>query len=206
MAGIHLHQIGQPGQQAPGVGFEQPFEMLDACHERVERMLRLLGKIRDHVKTHGADAQARDAARDVMRYFDQAGPHHHEDEERHVFPPLLAQREPAVLAVVIRLKQDHREMALMWAQVRAALTALVEAGEGWAGFSDEDQQRFDAYDALYRRHLLDENGVVYPAARSVIRGEALQAMSADMMARRGVPDGASLQTARADMQKEQTGG
>lgn len=206
MAGIHLHQITQPGQQAAGVGFEQPFEMLDACHERVERMLRLLGKLREHVMTHGADAQARDAARDVMRYFDQAGPHHHEDEERHVFPALLAQREPVVVAVVIRLKQDHREMAVMWAQVRAALTALVGAGEGWAGFSAEEEQLFDAYDALYRRHLLDENGVVYPAARSVIRGDALQAMSADMMARRGVPDGASLQPVRADMKTEQTGG
>ena len=187
MAGIHLHQITQPGQQAPGVGFEAPFEMLDACHERVERMLALLGKLREHVKTHGPDTQARDAARDVMRYFDQAGPHHHEDEERHVFPPLLAQRDPAVLAVVIRLKQDHREMAVMWARVRAALMALVDAGEGWSGFSAEDEQRFDAYDALYQRHLVDENGVVYPAARAVIRGEALQAMSADMMERRGGP-------------------
>lgn len=179
-------QIGLPGHSAPGVGFEAPFEMLDACHERVERMLRLLGKIREHVAAHGADAQARDAARDVMRYFDQAGPHHHEDEERHVFPPLLAQRDPAVLAVVIRLKQDHREMAVQWARVRAALLALVEAGDRWAGFSADDLRLFDAYDALYRRHLVDENGVVYPAARRLIRGEMLQSMSTDMMARRGV--------------------
>lgn len=186
VVGIRPHPIGLPGHASPGVGFEAPFEMLDACHERVERMLRLLGKLREHVKTHGADTQARDAARDVMRYFDQAGPHHHEDEERHVFPPLLAQCDPAVLAVVIRLKQDHREMAVQWAWVRAALSALVQAAEGWPGFSTEDQQRFDAYDALYQRHLLDENGVAYPAARSVIRGEALQAMRVDMMARRGV--------------------
>ena len=187
MAGIHLHQISQPGQHAQGVGFEQPFEMLDACHERVERMLRLLGKLREHVKTHGADEQARQAARDVMRYFDQAGPHHHEDEERHVFPALLAQRDPAVVAVVIRLKQDHQEMGVMWAQVRASLSELVEAAGGdWPGFSAEEAQRFDAYDALYRRHLVDENGVVYPAARAVIRGEALQAMGAEMMGRRGV--------------------
>lgn len=186
MSGGTSVQIGLPGHSTPGAGFEAPFEMLSACHDRVERMLRLLGKVRDHVKTHGADQQARDAARDVMRYFDQAGLHHHEDEERHVFPPLLAQRDPAVVAVVIRLQQDHREMAVMWALVRAALTALVEAGEGWPGFSAEDQQRFDAYDALYRRHLVDENGVVYPAARPLIRGEPLLAMSADMMARRGV--------------------
>lgn len=191
-------QIGLPGHSAPSVGFEAPFEMLDACHERVERMLRLLGKIREHVAAHGADAQARDAARDVMRYFDQAGPHHHEDEERHVFPPLLAQRDPAVLAVVIRLKQDHREMAVQWARVRAALLALVEAGDRWAGFSADDLRLFDAYDALYRRHLVDENGVVYPAARSLIRGEVLQAMSADMMARRGVVSAAAFQASSAD--------
>jgi len=179
-------RIGLPGHTAPGVGFELPFDMLDACHERVERMLRLLGKIREHVATHGADEQGRQAARDVMRYFDQAGPHHHEDEERHVFQALLAQRDPAVVAVVIRLRQDHQEMAVQWSQVRAALSALADAGEGWPGFSAEDQQRFDAYDALYRRHLVDENGVAYPAARTLIRGEALQAMSTEMMARRGV--------------------
>jgi hemerythrin-like domain-containing protein len=184
--GVFLHQITQPGQSADAVGMEAPFDMLDACHERVDRMLRLLGRLREHVKPHGADEQARQAARDVMRYFDLAGPHHHEDEERHVFPPLLAQRDPAVLAVVIRLQQDHRDMAALWAQVRAALLALVDAGDGWPGFSAEDEQRFDTYNALYRRHLIDEDGVVYPAARRLIRDEALQAMSADMMARRGV--------------------
>jgi hypothetical protein len=73
----------------------------------------------------------------------------------------------------------------MWAQVRAALSALVEAGEDWAEFSAEDAQRFNAYDALYLRHLLYENSVVYPAARPVIRGNALQAMGAEMMGRRG---------------------
>ena len=179
-------QIGLPGHSAPGVGFEAPFEMLDACHERVQRKLALLAKLQQHTQAHGWSEPVAQAAVDVMRYFDQAAPHHHEDEERHVFPPLLAQRDPAVLAVVIRLRQDHREMAVQWARVRAALLALVEAGDRWAGFSADDLRLFDAYDALYRRHLVDENGVVYPAARSLIRGEVLQAMSADMMARRGV--------------------
>jgi hemerythrin-like domain-containing protein len=178
--------IGLPGHSAPAVGFEAPFDMLAACHERVDRMLRLLGKLREHVQSHGADEQGQQAARDVMRYFDQAGPLHHQDEELHVFPPLLAQRDPALVAVVIRLKQDHREMERQWALVRAALCALVEASDVWPGFSADQERHFDAYDALYRRHLLDEDGVVYPAARPVIRGSALQAMSADMMTRRGV--------------------
>ena len=51
----------------PSASFEQPFEMLEACHERVHRMLGLLARLREHMCTHGADEQARQAARDVMR-------------------------------------------------------------------------------------------------------------------------------------------
>ena len=61
--------------------FEQPYEMMEACHERVHRMLALLERLREHLPLHGADAQAQQAARDIMRYFDQAAPQHHTDEE-----------------------------------------------------------------------------------------------------------------------------
>jgi hypothetical protein len=44
---IDLH----PG---PGAGFDAPFEMLDACHQRVERMLVLLGRLSAHLGTRGA--------------------------------------------------------------------------------------------------------------------------------------------------------
>ena len=66
---------------APGAGFDQPFEMLLACHERVERMLGLLERLAQHLAEHGCTPDAAQAARDVMRYFDIAGPAHHEDEE-----------------------------------------------------------------------------------------------------------------------------
>jgi len=36
----------------PAVGFEQPFEMLAACHERVNRMLALLERLREHLPGH----------------------------------------------------------------------------------------------------------------------------------------------------------
>ena len=74
-AGVNL-----PGFNTPAVGFEQPFEMLEACHERVQRSLALLGRIARHIDAQGHDAQSRSAAVDVLRYFDIAGPHHHEDE------------------------------------------------------------------------------------------------------------------------------
>jgi hypothetical protein len=49
-----------PGFNTPAVGFEQPFEMLLACHDRVRRSLSLLQKLCDHVRKMGHD---------VVRYF-----------------------------------------------------------------------------------------------------------------------------------------
>jgi len=93
-----------PGFSSPAAGFEQPYEMLTACHERVQRTLDLLDRLIDHVAQHGLDAQSRSAAADVLRYFDLAAPLHHQDEELHVFPPLLAGEDAALRAVVRRLQ------------------------------------------------------------------------------------------------------
>ena len=93
---------------APSAGFDEPFEMLQACHERVERMLGLLERLAAHLLDHGAEATAQRAAVDVMRYFDVAGPAHHEDEERHLFPRLLAQGSAELQQVVGQMQHDHR--------------------------------------------------------------------------------------------------
>ena len=112
----------------PAVGFEQPFEMLEACHERVNRMLALLVRLREYLPGHGADDNARQAARDVMRYFDLAAPHHHQDEELHVFPPLLAAGDAATVDLVRRLQRDHLQMESSWREARKVLDA-VASGE-----------------------------------------------------------------------------
>ena len=65
----------QTPEQRFGSSYEQPFELLQACHERVERSLQLLVRLCQHLKVQGLDGNARDAARDVLRYFD-IGPDH----------------------------------------------------------------------------------------------------------------------------------
>ncbi len=165
-------------------GFEDPFGMLEACHERVHRMLRLLDRLRAHVAGQGADDQARQAARDVMRYFDVAAPQHHLDEERHVFPPLLATGDADVAAVVRRLQQDHVQMESGWARARAVLAALAE-GEA-AALDAEATAALDAFAGLYAGHIEAEEQVAYPAARQRLDATGLAAMSEDMMRRRGV--------------------
>ena len=73
--------LSLPGFSSPAAGPEDPLAMLSACHERVERQCRTLTRLLPHLAQHGADAQAREAGQAVLRYFDEAAPNHHADEE-----------------------------------------------------------------------------------------------------------------------------
>lgn len=184
---IPLSQIGLPGHRAPAAGFEAPFDMLDACHERVERMLKLLARLQQRLLVYGWDDSVAQAARDIMRYFDQAAPLHHEDEERHVFPPLLAAGDPVLVPMVLKLQADHREMERSWVAVRGVLAPLTEPPPpGWTGIKPAQAEVLGHFAGLYRHHLNDEDGLIYPASRQQLSADALQAMSADMMRRRGL--------------------
>jgi hemerythrin-like domain-containing protein len=167
-----------------GSSFEQPFEMLEACHERVHRMLNLLHRLREHLILHGADEQARQAARDVMRYFDLAAPEHHRDEELHVFPALIASGDGPVRAVVAQLRDDHLQMESRWKAVRLVLAGLADGVLTHLTCTDDAQ--LDEFAGLYAGHIETEENIAYPAARPLLAGEPLQAMARDMMARRGV--------------------
>jgi hemerythrin-like domain-containing protein len=168
----------------PSASFEQPFEMLQACHERVERMLALMSRLREHVRSHGADEAARQAARDVMRYFDLAAPQHHLDEERHVFPVLLQHADEPTQAVVRQLQHDHAAMETGWAAARAVLDALATGVLG--ALDAQAEQTLAVFAGLYGEHIRAEEGIAYPAARPLLEGDALTAMADDMMRRRGV--------------------
>lgn len=175
--------IAQPGSPA-GPGFDEPFEMLQACHERVERMLALIGKLRAHMRTHGADESARQAARDVMRYFDMAAPQHHRDEELHVFPALIGLQDAELVALVARLQQDHIQMAARWKAVRSLLEEVAEGTR--SSFNEADDAIFSGFTSLYDLHLRAEESVAFPRASGAMDTERLETMSRDMAGRRGV--------------------
>jgi len=184
----------------PGAGFERPFEMLGACHERVERMLRLLERLAAHLVRHGVDGQAAEAARDVMRYFDRAGPAHHEDEERHVLPRLRAADDPALHALADRLHADHARMSAAWVALRIDLSAIAEGhlpaarpdadADGDSGAAPSGPPipaAWAAFAADYRAHIAVEDTQAFPAAQAGLVPESERAMGDEMAARRGVP-------------------
>lgn len=172
-----------PGFGAPAVGFDTPFEMLHACHERVQRTLDLLERLCQYLLDTGCDASAQAAARDVLRYFDIAAPRHHEDEEQHVFPLLEASSDPLLRSAVARLHAEHGAMADRWHQARKSLQALADGHT--AVFSAAERAALAAFAAGYAEHIALEETLVYPAARSVMDEAALQEMGRQMRQRRG---------------------
>ena len=175
-----------PGFESPAVGFDQPFEMLEACHDRVRRSLALLGKLVAYLSDHPHDAQSRSAAHDVLRYFELAAPLHHQDEEAHVFPSLSSAADgtdSALKAAVVRLRADHAQMESLWAELRPVLQVWASDAAGAA--PDERARRLAAaFAGLYDEHLVVEETLVFPAARARIDEAGQIAMSHDMAHRR----------------------
>lgn len=193
----------------PAAGFDEPYEMLAACHERAGRMLDLMARLSAHLSAHlsarlsaplssrpsvpgvapsppcPVDDPARQAAQDLMRYFDVAAPAHHDDEERHVFPLVEAQGDAGLRQLVARLRADHDAMRAQWPALRADLAALAQGDvppEGWPAY----EARWQAYAAMYRAHLQLEDAQVFPAGAGWSDEAQRRAMGADMAERRGV--------------------
>ena len=139
-----------------------------------------------YLHQHTCDEQARQAARDVLRYFDIAAPLHHEDEERHVFPPLLAQGDAATVARVQQLQREHLRMTADWQCARLPLQALAQGQQD--AFSQDDEAALARFASHYAAHLRSEEDVVYPAAQAVLSDSTLRAMGQEMRQRRGAPE------------------
>ena len=180
-------RVELPGLRSPAASFDEPFAMLDACHERMLRSLQLLQRLCRHVQQLGAvDEQAARAAQDVLRYFDIAAPLHHQDEELHVFPALCAPDVlPELQAAVARLTQEHRSMEALWAQLRAPL-AVWSQGTGQP-LDAQHMEQMQQFVLLYQQHLEQEEGSIFPQARSRTDAAALQRMGMEMAARRTAP-------------------
>jgi hemerythrin-like domain-containing protein len=165
----------------PAPGFDAPLDALEACHARIARQCDTLEKLLAHLPRHGADAQARQAARAVMTYFDTAAVHHHDDEERNLFPLLEAAGAPGACDLVETLTLEHEDQARLWRALRVQLAGIAAGAS--AGLDAELTARFVA---SHRAHLEFENRHVLPLARACLDTAALDRLGRAMAARRGV--------------------
>ena len=171
------------GPVAPS--FDEPLELLEACHGRIEQQLQTLEKLVPHLALKGCDAQAEEAARAVLRYFDTAGVLHHKDEDEDLFPLLRelssAQGRDEIAAMIDELEREHVSMDSQWRRLRERLEAIAHAGA--PRLDPEEVARFCW---LYRRHMENESGAVLPFARQALDERQRAALGERMAARRRI--------------------
>lgn len=180
--------ISFPGHSAPAVGFEVPLEMLAACHLRVQDQCSTLLRLVPHIAAHGSDLPAQEAARAVTRYFDTSAKHHHDDEERDLFPALIESMAGSD-AVCLRqltaaLTAEHREIETRWQALRAVL-AKVAAGQT-VRFSTEAVSKFAK---LYEQHIAREEAELLPMAQRLLSDAELDRIGVSMRMRRAGSSG-----------------
>ena len=56
----------------------------------------------------------------------------------------------------------------------------------WQPLAASEEAALDGFASLYASHIEAENQLIYPAAQQTLSLDQMRAMSADMMARRGV--------------------
>lgn len=172
----------------PAAGFDQPLELWGACHGRVRRMIGLLQRLAEHVPKAGADSDARTTATSIRRYFDEAAPRHHDDEEIDLFVRLRerlgqldATHAKQVAEAIATLESDHHDLSALWRTLRETLVR-IEGGQA----AVLDEATIAVFVNRYEAHMELEETVIEPALKRLLKKSDLAAIGQSMAKRRGV--------------------
>lgn len=173
--------VGCQSQHEPAG--EDGFAVLDAVHRQTVVEIEALAALVESMAAQGdATNEHRAGLSAVLAFFQTTARRHHEDEERHVFPPLLASGNPELVQNVLRLQQDHFWIEEDWLELEPQLLAIVHR----TGNVDFETLRtsVEVMAALYHDHIALEESMIYPQARGRIGFRARREMGREMAARR----------------------
>jgi len=167
--------------------FQNPLALLRACHGRVERFAELAPRIADHLDEKGVpEAAAATAAERVLRYFNQAAPLHHADEEDDLLPRLRARlpepAAPELRELLTGLEGEHQWLDRHW----QALNPLLERVARGEAVSADFRSRAESFRDAQLDHLTRENRWILPAAEQHLGAADWAAIGNAMARRRGV--------------------
>lgn len=165
--------------------FDQPIAVLKHCHDKIRKNLQTLQKLPAHLQEHGADEEAQQAAKAVLRYFREAAPNHHADEEEDLLPMLQATAVDADRHLLDTLQPqilaEHQQMDLIWIKLETELDAIVSNKSATLDTGNAEQ-----FAALYGAHMEKEEGNIAPMAKRLFSAEQMQQLGNAMRARRNI--------------------
>lgn len=179
-------QIATPSSARPD--FTQPIAALKHCHDRIRKELQALEALPAHLSQRGVDLEAQRCAAAIVRYFDEAAPVHHADEEEDLIPLLQASArdaDAALLGLMIpMLMTEHHDMAVTWdvLQMQLKQIALAESSELDLGLVQQ-------FSLLYAAHMDTEETHIAAMAKRLFDPAKMELLGNAMRRRRGLPVG-----------------
>jgi len=171
---LNLNDIGNTSSPS----FEQPLDMLLACHDKIRRFCDQLDRLPGYIAEHGVNDAARNTIDSVIRYFDVAGPAHHIDEEQELFPILL-ERIPSAAPRIEQLEAEHGYLHSCWNAIRDDLQALRD------GSADSlSSNAVEEFVRQYREHADAEEAWLIPTAAATLSADEMHRAGQHMAARR----------------------
>lgn len=140
------------------------FDALDECHVQIQQQVIELASLARYIATDGVDAHAQRKAQAIEAFFSGTSRRHHQEEERNVFPPLLASGDDALCNAVRSLQQDHGWIEENWLELAPLLRAIAE-GNNW--YHDaEFQHAVEVFVELLEGHIALEESLIYPESKA----------------------------------------
>ncbi|MCA0241077.1 MAG: hemerythrin domain-containing protein [Proteobacteria bacterium] len=139
------------------------FESLDRTHAQVLQVLKQFDQLLQHLDDNGADSVAQASAQAIHDFFTGSARQHHADEERLVFPGLLASGDAEMVQHVKRLQQDHGWLEEDWLELAPQIEAIA-TGYNWYDTSVL-RHALPIFTALYEEHIGLEESLIYPEAK-----------------------------------------
>ena len=145
-------------------GAETGFEAMDECHRQIHAHLASLSALARQLVIDAANPAAAAQAAVIEAFFSGTSRQHHADEERAVFPPLLASADAALVAAVRNLQQDHGWIEENWIELAPQLRAIAQ-GNHWVD-PTEFQHAVQVFVDLCAGHIALEESLIYPEAKA----------------------------------------
>lgn len=141
------------------------FNALDDCHRKIQEHLHDLQRMANHMERAGLDESDRKLAGEIEKFFSSTSRAHHEQEERQVFPPLLAAGSDELKAAVRSLQQDHGFIEENWIELGPQLSGIAQ-GNDWFEVA-EFQHNVALFLELMNGHIALEESLIYPESKAM---------------------------------------
>lgn len=171
-------QILEPQQFAT---WNEPIEMLYACHSKVKRFCRQLSILPDYLEKHGYTQAVLNDVEQILSYFNRAAPLHHDDEELDFFPQLV-KVAPQAQSAIDELEQQHKNLHKNWNALSAQLEELISEQR-----QNIDEHLIERFVQGYERHITLEEPL-FEMGREFLADDVLSEMGKNMSIRRQVTE------------------